>query len=310
MSVFEYNRLKLKGGAALALGSFDGLHKGHRSVLEKAKSAAAEMNLTPAVMLFDVHPKALLGEGAPPALISAEKRKSILTEMGFEIIEASFSSVMDLEAGEFLALLKDEIDLRALCCGFNFHFGKRAKGDVEFLRESCRKSGTALFVTPPVFLDETLVSSTNIRRLIENGEIKKANKMLGRLFSFSSPVIEGDRRGRVLGFPTANQLVDPKLICPKRGVYASMVILNGKRMPAATNIGVRPTFKKSVLLSETNIFDFSGDLYGRELEVFLIDFIRPEADFADARSLLNRIQRDVSLAKTIYTKEFESDENP
>ena len=301
MSVFEYNIAERP--LSLALGSFDGLHIGHASVLGAAKELSLKKGIEPAVLLFDEHPRRLLFGEKPAALLSDEDRDATLKKDGFNLIRVRFSKIRDMSPREFVDLLFGEFDIKALCCGFNFRYGKDGKGDVKTLSNECEKRGVQLSISEPVMLDGEIVSSTRIRRLLLNGNVREACRMLGRPFSFSGRVVDGDKRGRLLGFPTANQLLPEGILIPKRGVYASIAEFDGKQFPAATNIGIRPTFKLTELLSETHIIGFEGDIYGCILKVSLLDFIRDETDCISAEGLSVQLKKDIEAAKMIYKKE-------
>ena len=291
---------KLCGDCLLALGNFDGIHKGHRAVLEKALSEAKKRGLVPAVLLFDEHPKKVLFGEAPPLLITESDKREQLSKMGFSLVTASFSELQNLSAVEFITKIYCSLNVRAISCGYNYRFGKNAEGDVFSLKTECEKLGITLFVAPEKIYEGEAVSSTRIRAALQNGEVKKANAMLGREFSYCIEVVSGDRRGRLLGFPTINQFFLPDFVKLRKGVYASKVKLSDKWYPAVTNIGIRPTVDGESFRSETCILGFSGDLYGAEVEVFLLDFLRDETKFDSLEELTEAIARDAKRARAIY----------
>ena len=292
---------KLCGDCLLALGNFDGIHKGHRAVLEKALFEAKKRGLVPAVLLFDEHPKKVLFGEAPPLLITESDKREQLSKMGFSLVTVSFSKVKNLSAVEFLTKIYCSLNVRAISCGYNYRFGKDASGDTALLKAECEKLGITLFVAPEKIFEGEPISSTRIRTALQNGAVKKANAMLGREFSYCIEVVSGDRRGRLLGFPTINQFFPPDFVKLKKGVYASKVELSDKWYPAVTNIGVRPTVDGESFRSETCILGFSGDLYGAQVEVFLLDFLREETKFASLEELTNAISRDAKKAREIYS---------
>lgn len=283
---------------SVALGYFDGLHKAHRQVLERTLATARERGLTPAVLLFDEHPRTVISGGAVPSLLQREKRDEMLREMGFTLLFVSFRSIKDMSPGEFFKeILCEKFPSKALHCGYNYNFGKRAEGNTKILSELCEKSGVSLAICPEITLDGESISSTRIRKAVEQGDITSANEMLGYPFCFASPVFSGDKRGRLLGAPTINQYLPRELAVPRFGVYASKVYFDGKEYIGVTNIGSRPTFDGGSVRSETFIVDFSGDLYGRSVDVELYAFIRDEQKFPDANSLKAQIAKDVEAAK-------------
>lgn len=296
------------GNCVLALGTFDGIHKGHKAVLEKALSEGKKRGLVPAALLFDEHPRKRLFGEAPPEIITESDKKSIIEKMGFFVVTVPFSEVCGLSAEEFVTKIYCSLNVRAISCGYNYHYGKGACGNTATLREECEKLGIALFVSPEKKFKGEAVSSTRIRKALQDGNIRDANAMLGRGFSYCLEVVSGDRRGRLLGFPTINQFFPENFVRLRKGVYASKVIISGKEYPAVTNIGVRPTFDGESFRSETCILGFSGDLYGAQVEVFLLDFLRDEIKFENSETLTAAIKRDGEAARKIYCeseKEYE-----
>lgn len=284
---------------ALALGNFDGLHRGHALVLQKAKECAREAGLTPGVLLFDEHPKQVLCGEAPPLLMTGEEKRALLEEAGFTVLTLSFRQTKDLSPSAFVRLLHATYRVRVLCCGANYRFGKDAAGTVDTLRELCPSGGLKLHVVPDATYRGVLISSTRIRTAVEQGAIEDANAMLLRPFSYRLPVVVGDRRGQSLGFPTINQYFLPAMVCPCAGVYASKVVLNGVCYPAVTNIGVRPTIGTGAFHSETCILGFSGDLYGRQIRVTLLRYLRQEQKFKDLDALRTAMTADAAAAKEV-----------
>ena len=222
------NKIK-KQGTAVALGYFDGIHIGHKSVLMKALEKAKEKDLVPVVTLFDIHPRKLLSGEVPPIITTEEKKRKILTDMGFEIFDFDFRQGMNYEPEEFIdKILVGTLSAKAVFCGFDYHYGKGGKGNVETLREALSKKGIEFDAVEPVFSGDAVVSSTAIRQFITDGEIEKANKMLGEYFSYDFAVNKGDGLGRTWGLPTINQSFPEDFIIPKRGVYVSETEFDGK----------------------------------------------------------------------------------
>ncbi|MEE1247570.1 MAG: riboflavin biosynthesis protein RibF, partial [Acutalibacteraceae bacterium] len=252
---------------AVALGNFDGMHVGHMAVLEAAKSFESE-GLIPVAVLFDEHSlKAITGK-APAMLMTVMERNLIIKENGFRIETLVFNEIRDLSPSDFVEkILVGRLGAAAVCCGYNYRFGKDASGTAQTMCEICGKLGLQCKVSGEVDVDCCAVSSTKIRGFIENGEIEKANKMLGRPFGFFARVIDGDKRGRVLGFPTINQIIPEELAMPKFGVYQSVVTVDGEKFKGVTNIGSRPTVGTEIILSETHILDFDRDIYGENVDV-------------------------------------------
>ena len=282
---------KINTGTSAALGTFDGLHLGHMSVL---KNALCAEGLSPAVLLFDSSPKDVLSGSDTPKLMSDKKREEMLCGMGFKIYKISFREIMNFSPEEFFdEIIIGRLGAKKVCCGFNYTFGKGARGNSETLNALCEKNGIECSVSGEVIHGGEIVSSTRIREYISGGSIEKANGMLGRAFSFSGAVIHGDARGHTLGFPTANVPVDVTLAVPRFGAYESLVTLGDKKYKAVTNIGRRPTYPTENVLSETFITDFKQDIYGKEIEISLLRFIREEKLFDSAESLINQLKKDV-----------------
>lgn len=284
---------KLNTGTAVALGNFDGLHLGHMAVLEEALKYK-KSGLLPTVVLFDIHPKELLKKEKVSRLMTSYDTEKILSSMGFSIKKISFLKVKDYTPQEFFEkVLSDELNAKALCCGFNYSFGKNGKGNSGTLMELCEKAGIECKVAPEKIIDSKTVSSTEIRNYLINGEPEKAAAMLGRNYSFTSVVIHGDQRGRELGFPTANQRIDESLVVPKYGVYETRVTVAEKTYKGVTNIGIRPTYLLDTAMSETNIIGFSGDIYGKEITIELVRYLRGEQKFESAGKLINQLNEDL-----------------
>lgn len=297
-----------KQGTAVALGYFDGLHLGHKAVLDAALECAAADGFVPVVMLFDIHPKKLVSGDVPPILTTEEKKRQLLTDYGFTVADFDFRKAMNYSPEEFVEkILVDGLNVQAVSCGFDYRYGKDGKGNTESLKRELGKRGVKVIVEESVVKDGEKVSSTAIRKLITNGEIEKANGMLGRCFSYAFTVNKGDGLGRVLGFPTINQSFPQDHIVPKYGVYASKVIVDGVWYPSVTNVGVRPTVSSASLRSETCILDFNGDLYGKKVEVFLIKYLREEKKFPDLEELSRQVEKDIAKARSIYSEVNENE---
>jgi len=302
----------IKTAAAVALGSFDGVHLGHRAVLEAAAAGKAR-GLLPVALVFDEHPQKALTGTSPPYLCGAELRDRLFCEMGLEARVLSFANLRDMPPEKFFTdILISEFNAGFVSCGADYKFGSGGKGDVRLMGALCRERGAELCVADEVRLDGLRVSSTNIRRALTEGDTELANRMLGREFSFCFTVVSGERRGRRLGAPTINQLFPEDFIVPKYGVYASRAFVDGKWLPSMTNIGVRPTVAHEKPLTanasiltpgsaapgcETCILDFSGDLYGQNIEVALVKYLRPEMRFDSLEALSAQIKSDAAAVR-------------
>ncbi len=282
---------------AVALGSFDGLHKGHISVIACALKYR-ECGLEPFILLFDEHPFKVLKGTAPEEILQPVLRDEILNDMGISKKVISFSEIKDLSSEEFFdKILINELNAGALCCGSNYHFGKNGSGNEALLKKLCEEKGIELTVSPDISYENSLISSSRIRAAIRDGNILDANAMLGREFVFKAIVKHGCQRGRLIGAPTINQYFDSGFVKPKAGVYASVTVVEGKKYHSVTNIGLRPTFENEDFRSETCILNYSGDLYGKDVEVRLLDRIRDEIKFNSEEELKKRIKKDAELSE-------------
>ncbi len=283
---------KIANRTAVALGNFDGMHVGHMAVLEAAKSFRKD-GLVPVAVLFDEHSMKAITGTAPPMLMTVGERNEFIIKNGLKTETIIFNEIKNLSPEDFVEkILVGRLGAGAVCCGYNYRFGKNAAGTAETMCEICGKLGIECKIAGEVDVAGYAVSSTQIRSFIENGEAEKANEMLGHKFGFSSPVIDGDKRGRRLGFPTINQELPHELVLPKFGVYRTDVTVEGKHYKGVTNIGRRPTVGTEKVLSETYIIDFHESIYGESVDIRLIKFIRPERKFASFDELARQIKND------------------
>lgn len=282
---------------AIALGTFDGLHRGHWEVLNGTK----QDGFTPSALLFFEHPASVLAKSAPPALCTAQKRETLLQAAGIEPLYVDFREIMALSPRAFFEeFLVKRFSAGLLCCGENYTFGKGKSGDPAVLNALCEEYGVRLCVAKTVEVNGAPVSSTRIRRALECGCVETANEMLGRPFSYAFPVVEGDKRGRKLHFPTVNQFFPDGFVQPKFGVYASFAEIDGKCYPAVTNFGARPTIGTNSVRSETYLVGFSGDLYGQSPEIQWLSYLRPEQKFLTLSDLQAAIAKDAVRAEEIF----------
>jgi riboflavin kinase / FMN adenylyltransferase len=272
---------------SVAIGTFDGVHVGHRAVIDGADT----------VLTFEPHPLRILHpEAAPKLIMPVEVKRDVIEGLGVdELVVIPFDEQFKtIEAEEFVrGVLIDRLGAQTVSVGENFRFGTGARGDPEMLAAH-REFETR--VIPLVEVDGETVSSSRIRALIAAGEMAAATRCLGAPFLFEGQVVEGDRRGQTLGFPTANLVPDDALVVPGHGVYAGFA--DGR--PAAINVGVRPTFETGRgLLVEAYLIDFEGDLYGRQLRVAFIDRLRGERRFESVEELVAQMRRDVDEAREL-----------
>ncbi len=286
-----------EGFTAAAVGLFDGVHLGHRAVISRAAEIAEEcVGVSPAVFTFETDTVTSKG-GGMECLLSKELKNEVIGSLGVEYIYSpDFMNFKNLSAEGFVELvLCGKMSARFVVCGEDFRFGRGASGDVHTLERLCMKKGIRVFTVPPVKGENgERISSTEIRELIRNGEISRANRLLGYKYFMRLPVVGGNHIGRTMDFPTINQQLPKGQVMPKFGVYASAVQVNEKMHRGVTNIGVKPTVSCGGLpLAETFIEDFEGDLYGERIRLSLVEFIRPERKFSGISELAEQIKTDV-----------------
>jgi riboflavin kinase/FMN adenylyltransferase len=292
----------------LALGNFDGLHRGHRSLLDKMVRYARQEEKTPGVFLFRPHPQHFLNPaGSPKMLLDLEKKLELLAGLG---IEAAFVIAFDgcmasLDAGEFVkTILVDKLDVAGVFVGFNYRFGHQASGTPEQLRSYGERYGFAVSVIPPVFVAGELVSSTAVRTALESGDVARAQQLLGYWPVIRGVVAPGDSRGRLLGFPTANVATAGEVIIPHAGVYAGSALIAGGRYTTVVNIGSRPTFVDDrQIVIEAHLLQFNGSVYGESIEIELFARLRGERRFESAEALVVQIEKDIEETVIIERRE-------
>lgn len=286
----------------VTIGNYDGLHLGHQAIIKRVIELAREVKGESVVLTFEPHPvKFLHPELQIPLITPSRKKMMLLTQFGVDItIDLPFTEdIARMSAKEFIVeIVQRRITPRQVVVGFNFTFGKGRTGTSEELKKIGESLGFKVEIIPPFYVAGEVVSSTRIRELIARGDIKEANRMLGGNFFMLGRVIHGHARGKGLGFPTANLEITQDLY-PKDGVYAATVIVDERRYEGVVNIGTNPTFGDEQLAVEVFLFDYQGDLYGKELQVALVDKIRDEQTFPSVELLVRQIEQDIQRAKEI-----------
>ena len=281
--------------SAVALGLFDGIHKGHKAVIERMLLSENE-GLMPSVFTFDFFKN---GE----RLILPQDKEKILYDMGVkEIYSPPFSEIRDFSPDEFTEkILIDRMKAKKLFCGENFSFGKDRKGNALYLKEKSEKYGIETVILPTIKENGKEISSTLIKSLLKSGDVKSANEFLGRRYFFTLPVIEGRKIGREMGFKTINQRLPDNLCEIRKGVYAVEVTIEKESFRGVCNIGVKPTVTdENERFSETHIFGFDKDVYGKNAEIRIVDFIREEKKFSSKEELKMQIEADKETALKIF----------
>jgi riboflavin kinase / FMN adenylyltransferase len=296
----ELAELKEKQGTLLTIGVFDGVHLGHRHLLGELKSKASARNLASGVVTFKRHPlETLKPQGTVTYLTDLDKRTKLIKALGIDIVVAlTFDKdLASLSAKQFVALLQKHLNMKGLVIGPDFTLGKGKEGNFATLTELGKELGFSVEAASELQSGDVTVSSTAIRQALADGQMETATRLLGRHFSLHGPVIHGDKRGRLIDYPTANLNVSADRALPPDGVYTTIAIVDNKAYNAITNIGMRPTFAKQHRTVEVFLLDFHHDLYGKDITIELVEKIRAEMKFASAQELVGRIQQDVEHAK-------------
>ncbi len=300
---------------AITIGNFDGVHLGHRHLIQHVVNDARRHGWTPTVVTFQPHPRRVLQPGARMVYIcSWEERLALLERAGIDLVAVvRFTlDVARMSAREFVLALVERLHMRSLWVGPDFALGHQREGDVRFLQRMANELGFAFHVVLPFTLDGEEVRSSRIRELVaQEGNVRRAARLLGRYFSLSGLVVHGDGRGRQIGVPTANLAVAPTRLIPANGVYATWAWLDGQRWPSATNIGVRPTVSRAnpTRTVETHIIGFQGNIYHHYLRLEFVERLRDEQRFETLDALIAQIRQDIKHAAALLAEE-ESHEWP
>lgn len=287
----------------VALGNFDGVHLGHRRLIGNMVAKAREIGGIPVVFTFYPHPMVILQPSiAPPMLLTQAAKQAMMENLGVGVmIRVNFTHFFSqMEPEEFVVkVLKDALRARWVFVGYNYTFGYKGKGTPELLEQLGKRYGFNVHITPPVTVDGETVSSTLIRQLLDKGDVTRAQKFLGYCPFVEGNVVIGERRGRKLGFPTANLAVEPNIMVPARGVYSVKVEVDGESFLGVANIGVKPTFhvNSNNRTIEVHLLDFYGNLYGKKMKVYFTRRLRGEKKFSSATELVQQIKQDILLAR-------------
>ncbi|NIP30831.1 MAG: bifunctional riboflavin kinase/FAD synthetase [Candidatus Dadabacteria bacterium] len=283
------------------IGNFDGVHLGHKKIIQTIKDYSSTHGTKSAIITFDPHPQKVLGKRDISLIYPFEQKVKLLKKEGIDyLICLSFTEELSkLSAEEFIKnILVDLLRIKNIVVGPGFTFGNQRKGNIDLLKSKGIEYDFKTIVVEPAYHNNLVVSSTLIRNYIEEGAIEKANDLFGSDYFIEGVVVEGEKRGREIGFPTVNLKTNWELL-PKNGVYATYVNLDNKIHQSITNIGFRPTFGENQLLIETHIFDYSNDLYGKSIKVNFVKRLRDEKKFDAVDSLVRQIHNDVNNVKEI-----------
>lgn len=288
----------------VTIGNFDGVHLGHQMLFSEVVSKSYQKKGTSVAITFEPHPLKVVRPEIGIKLISNYEQKVELIEMAnidILIVIPFTKEFASTKAETFVdEVLIKTIGVNELVVGYDYAFGKGRQGDIPFLQAQGKQKGFAVSVVEPYYVDDMLVSSTVVRKLVAEGRMRDVKKLLGRSYQIRGEVKVGKRRGgRVLGFPTANLYISEEDLCPRHGVYVTQVIYDGRCYGGVLNIGYNPTFEGEKLSAETHIFDFNQDIYGKPIKINLLRFLRGEQKFSGPNQLTRQIAKDIEEAKKV-----------
>ena len=284
--------------AVIAVGNFDGVHRGHGAIIERAIERSAALRAPCMVVTFDPHPQLVVGRKPPlPILTPTDLKLELLSQFDIDaVLVLPFTEGFSrIEAESFVkATYVDALDIQEIVAGYSHNFGRHGRGDRSLLQRLSTRHGFAVHVVQPIHMEGSTVNSSRIRAVLSAGAINEAERLLGHPYAIAGAVVRGEGRGSALRFPTANlETHDPHALIPKRGVYAVRVGLGERVLNGVMNIGVRPTFGRDVEHCEVHILDFEGDLYNQSIRVEFVERIRDEKKFATVEALKDQISKDV-----------------
>lgn len=282
---------------SVALGTFDGVHIAHMSIIKKAKEIGIKKGLKCGVLTFDTIPANIITGATVPQIMDLSHKIKMFEDMDFVYVEKFDEAFMNMSPKDFVLYLKDTIKASAISVGYNYHFGKNGVGTAEFLKSLCEKENISVYICDKSELDGAPISSTRVRSLISTGNVHDAARLLGRPFSISGVVTHGKENGTKMGFPTANIIPDPQIVSVKDGVYAGFCTIDDFTYKAVINVGNNPTFDGKIKTIECHFLDFCADVYGREMNVQFISRIRDEINFNTPEALVQQISKDIEFAK-------------
>lgn len=309
MQIFrEISELPTEKNSVLTLGTFDGIHLGHQEIISKVLEISKEKNLRDMVITFFPHPRNVLSNRDNVKVLSTlDEKIELFEKIGINnLFVIKFSDQFSkLTPKEFLEVyLVKSVGLSEIVIGYDHHFGKGREGDSEFLMEASNQFNFNVTKVEPFNVDGVSVSSTKIRNALDEGDVVTSEKMLGRYFAFSGTVVPGDKRGRELGYPTANIKLDYEhKLLPAIGIYAVLASLNGNDIPALLSIGKRPTFYESgEIVPEVHLLDFNREIYGEKITVKMVERLRGEEKFESAEELIEQMHKDKIEGEKILKK--------
>ncbi len=295
----------MKEKTIYALGVFDGVHLGHCALLRACCALSEKLNCKAGVVTFTSHPDALIRGKTPPLINTLSDRRKLLTGLFplDTVVCLPFDRhVMETSWQDFFRLLLDQYNAAGIVCGHDFRFGFRGEGNALLLQKACRESNIPCVIIPEQHLNGTAISSTHIRKLLEDGQTEQAVRFLGHPHILSGKVVSGQQLGRKLGFPTANLVLPEEVVPLRKGVYVCRACADGRIFPAITNIGTRPTVDGHHITIESWLIGFDGDLYEKELTLHFYAYMREEQKFTSLDSLQQQIRKDAQQALNFLEK--------
>jgi len=293
--------------AHVTIGNFDGVHLGHQMLFDQVVARARQSKGTSVAVTFDPHPLKVLSPQGIRLISTTPQKIELIERAGIDVLVViPFSrEVAVTTAVEFVdEVLLRRVGMRDLVVGYDYAMGKGREGDTAFLQHQGEEKGFSVMVMPAHYEQGMLVSSTRIRELVAEGKMRDVRRLLGRYYQIRGDVQWGRQRGgKLLGFPTANLYLSEEDLCPKRGVYVTQVIYDGRQYGGVSNIGYNPTFGDTSLVAETHIFDFKDDIYGRPLKINLLMHLRGEIAFSGPEALARQICKDIEVAQKVLAKE-------
>ncbi len=292
---YDYSKIEARNGTAIALGNFDGLHKGHMKLLSMLMDVAQDNGLHSMVYTFDKHPiNVIKGENTLKLIADNRYKEELLSAYHLDtLFFENFEAVRDLSPEEFVRdILVGKLNMKVAVVGLHNHYGKNSEGDVKMLREFGQKYGFLVHMIKPLYFGDFLCSSTKIRALIENGDVEKAAELLDRPFKIRNTVVKDKMLGRTLGYPTANMIPAENQLVPKFGVYGTTTYVDGVAYKSITNVGDSPTIGDGAVRIETYMIGFDGDVYDESLEVEFLYKIRDQRAFSNLEELKAQLEED------------------
>jgi riboflavin kinase/FMN adenylyltransferase len=296
----DLEKIKLNYPSVVTLGKFDGMHIGHQKLISKVDEIAGERNLQAVMFTFDTPPQIKIGKSDHRLIVTKDEKRVLAEKFGIDaFVECPFNEhIRNMSAEDFISgVLVDRLKTKAVVAGTDFKFGKNRQGDARFLKENALRFGLDVYIIEKEKDGDRDISSTYIREELAEGNIEKANRLLGFEYFILGEVVGGMHIGRNLGFPTINMIPQADKLLPPNGVYASLTDVGGVTYRSISNIGVKPTVGGKELGVETFILDFSGDLYGKTAEVKLLKFMRPEKKFSSVEELKKQVDADIKNRK-------------